>query len=112
MGERLQFSAFRDPDKDRFCLALEHVLKGKGGHIAWDEEPRHPSIDCRTAHTADVQSIYVAYCGRFEHDLLTGIGLELDAPWITLFIQEGTIWEYILYRGDRCLDCFSVAPEL
>jgi hypothetical protein len=43
--------------------------------------------------------------------LLTGVGRELDAAWITLFVQEGAIWEYALYRGDRCLDRFIVAPE-
>lgn len=43
--------------------------------------------------------------------MLTGVGRELDAAWITLFVQEGAIWEYALYRGDRCLDRFIVAPE-
>ncbi len=104
-------SAFREPDNKRFCLALESVLKGKGGRISWDGEARRPAVDCRIAHTATVQSIYLPYLGGFEHELLTSVGRELDVSWIVLFAQEGSIWEYALYRGDRCVNRFSVAPE-
>jgi hypothetical protein len=69
---------------------MEHVLKGKGGHISLGmREPRHPSIglsDSAYRGTSNLSTL------RIVADLSTNvadrlIGLELDAPWITLFIQ-------------------------
>ena len=110
MGKRFQLNVFRERDQDRFRQAIESVLGEKGSWISWDEAPNRPAADCRTAHAAEVQSIYVADLGGFEHELLLGLGRELGGVWITLLVQEGAIWEYMLYHRDQCIDRFSVAP--
>ncbi|MCE9611872.1 MAG: hypothetical protein K8R23_16870 [Chthoniobacter sp.] len=111
MGARLQIGVFRECDRSRFELALETVAKELGVRITLDEAPSPPAKDCRTAHAQGVQSIYLPYLSGVEHQLITGLGRKLDCAWMMLYLQEGSIWEYRLYRADRCLDNFSVAPQ-
>ena len=111
MAERLQLRAYNATSIDTFKDALVAAVKETGGRIEWNTHPSGLAVDCRTAHQNHIHTLFIPYLGGIEHQIATALGVKLAEPWIELFIQEGTIWEYMLYEADTCIDIFSVAPE-
>jgi hypothetical protein len=109
MSTRLQLRLFRGGNAVSFREAVGQAASSLGGTVTWDQHGPGPS-DLRFSTRGEVHSLYVPYQDA-AFPFCREIGRILDCPWIEIRIQEGALWDYSLYRGNECIDMFSVAPE-
>ncbi len=98
---------FKYFDQGAFKGLLESIVEVKGGQIFWgsDDQMLEPLA---FASTATVQAVYMKDpC----YHIFLALGLRLSVPWINLFFQEDSFWEFCLRIGDKECDKFSVAPQ-
>src|SRR5262249_47881453 len=100
---------YKGTDVDRFREAMGLAAKALGGAIRWGQAGSGDQ-DLRLTHSADVHSVYLPYLDR-DFTFCKELGRRLGLPWLELRIQEGSIWDYALYRGADVLDTFSVCPQ-
>ena len=111
MSERLTLRAFKFPSEDQFREVFAAMVDQCGGEIDWDVRETAAREDLRTTHQGEVHTLYLPYLSGADYLLCRLLGAALDAPWIETRIQEGTLWEYSLYRGAVHVDDFSTLPE-
>lgn len=111
MGERIELKVFRELSEQRFRETATSIASKVGGSIRWDTEPQTPKASFRTAVANSVLSVFLPYLGGVEHLFCAEIGKMLDLVWMELRIQEGSLWDYSLFRGDKHLHSFSTWPE-
>jgi hypothetical protein len=111
MGERLTIRIFKGVTTQEFRAAAEEVATKYGGAVNWNSKPQHPDRDFRTSHNEKVHAAYLPYLSGADYLFCQKIAAALSVPWIDLRIQEGSLWDYSLYRGAQHLDNFSTLPE-
>jgi hypothetical protein len=100
---------FKGVDANTMRTAMAQVAASLGGSIRWgqagtgDQDLR---LDCQR----DVHTVYLP-CQAIDFTFCEEVGRRLGVPWIELRIQEGSLWDYAVYRGAECLDTFSVCPQ-
>jgi len=109
MSTRLELRLFRESDPAAFLAALERAALEQGGKITWNTAGKGKE-DLRVSSRGSVHSLYVPYQDR-AYQFCLEAGRCLNCPWIEIRIQEGSLWDYALYRGAELADKFSVAPE-
>lgn len=109
MGLRYTCHLYRTEDATAFRHALADLASSVGRRVEWGR-PGLGDEDLRLGSTPTVQSLYLPY-GACDLRLLERLGERLDAPRLELRIQEGTLWDYVLYVDTRCVDTFSTLPE-
>ena len=108
MAERNSVYVFKGPTTEQFRDAAHAVVEGLGGKLDWDARPEPINARLLTSHNGNVHAAYI-HCEGYK--VAMGIGSTLETPWINVRIQEGTLWDYSLYRADLHLDSFSTMPE-
>jgi hypothetical protein len=101
--------AYRCTDIDKFQQALASTAKKYGGTFNSAVTPK----DYKNTIIVGVgpNTIAIVYPGsiyKFLQDLSFALG---GAPYIEARIQEGSHWDYSLYRGRQHLDQFSTYPQ-
>ena len=109
MGLNCTIRLYKGCNRRTFRCAIESAAKRIGGAVEWNQIG-HGVCDLRLGERGDVQSLEVQYQPD-EFMLCKEIGLLLQLPWIELRIQEGSIWDYSLFKGNDVLDNFSVCPQ-
>jgi hypothetical protein len=108
MGLRYTLRLYKGTDADAFRRAAEWAAQSLGGSILWDR-PGAGRQGMRVASSDDVHSLHLE--DHRAGDFCEEIGARLGVPWIELRIQEGSLWDYCLYRDGLTLDTFSVCPQ-
>lgn len=110
MGERVKLCLFKGPNKAVFLSTLETVVERYGGKVFWETDDHSLGKDMRTAHRGNVQS---AFFDDSDIDFLVPRAMAriLKCPWFSLRIQEGSLWDYDFYVGDKHVDSFSTLPQ-
>jgi hypothetical protein len=111
MGERIKLGVFRGLSEQRFRETATSIASKGGGSIQWDTEPSLPKAGMRTSATDKVLSVDLPYLGGVEFLFFVAIAKALDVVWMSLRIQEGSLWDYSLFHADRHLHSFSTWPE-
>ena len=101
----------RGLSEERFRETATSIASKVGGSIQWDTEPSFPKAELSTAATDKVLSAFLPYLGGVEHLFFEAVATSLDLVWMSLRIQEGSLWDYSLFHGDRHLHSFSTWPE-
>lgn len=100
---------YKGSDSATLRQAMDQVAITLGGSITWGQ-PGSSEEDLRLGHNGAIHTIFLPYQSN-DFAFCERVGRFLDLPWLELRIQEGTIWDYALYRGAQCLDTFSVCPQ-
>lgn len=109
MGMRYTLQAYRCTDIKVFQRALAAVAKTHGGTFSAANVPKDDKSTLRVG--VGPKAIAVSYprpIFPFHRDL--SCALE-GAPFMEARIQEGSHWDYSLYRGLQHLDQFSTYPQ-
>jgi hypothetical protein len=109
MGLRYTLRLYKGCTAERlehYLLLAAHQL---GGEIAWTQHGAG-NQDLRTVSNGDVYSLYIPYQWT-DSIYCQAVGKLAGIPWIELRIQEGSLWDYTLWRGAEMLDTFSVCPQ-
>jgi hypothetical protein len=109
MGTSLQLRVYRSDSTEAFREAVVQAAATLHGSLTWAQSGRGPA-DLRLSSKGCTHTLYIPY-QALSFPFCQEIGCILDAPWIEIRIQEGSLWDYTLYRGAECVDRFSVAPE-
>lgn len=109
MGMRYSLQAYRCADIKVFQRALASVAKKHGGTFSATNAPKDDKTTLRVGIGTNAIAVYYPKAiFPFHKDL----SLELDAtPFMEARIQEGSHWDYGLYRGMQLLDQFSTYPQ-
>lgn len=110
MGLRYTLRLYKGTDSTTFREILAQAAKSLGGSIRWGIEGSGDR-DLRLAHNGQVHSISLPYQNGNDFIFCQKVGCLLGLPWLELRIQEGSLWDYCLYRGGDLLDTFSVCPQ-
>lgn len=81
--------------------------------IGADARPSNDAEDTDLLRIGEREGVYTAdfpYCDG-DFSLFRQLGMELRCVWLEARIQEGSHWDYSLYRGARSLDEFSTLPQ-
>lgn len=108
MGERNRVYVFKGPTAEQFRDEVCKVVRQLQGLCVWDEHPDPPRSLLLTSHQDNVHAAYIHWK---EYEIASRIGENLGIPWIILRIQEGSLWDYSLYHGERNVNNFSTLPE-
>lgn len=108
MGERNSVYVFKGPTKGAFRDAVNAAVTQLGGKLHWAQQSNHDNSNLWTSHSGPVHAAYIHWN---DYEIAERVGTDLDVPWINLRIQEGSLWDYSLYRGQVHLHNFSTLPE-
>jgi hypothetical protein len=110
MGERIQVRIYRGVSEPIFRQVASEVASKVGGAVVWDARSNTPRDGMSTAVSDSAISVYLPYLGGVDYLFCSAIAMRLNAVWMELRIQEGSLWDYSLYRGDTHLHNFSTLP--
>lgn len=110
MAQRFKLRLYKGPSGSTMRQVMSDVALSLGGAITWSK-PASGVQDLRMAHVGDVHTLDIPYQGGIEFLFCKDVGSRLGGSWLELRIQEGSIWDYALYRGGKMLDKFSVCPQ-
>jgi hypothetical protein len=109
MGLRHTVQAYRCTDLDQFQQALAATAKKHGGTCSAKIQPKDDKATLRVGVGPNAIAIYYPReIPAFFRDLSFSLG---GVPYLEARIQEGSHWDYSLYRGMRQLDQFSTFPQ-
>jgi hypothetical protein len=108
VGERNSIFVFKGPTEGAFRYAMVSAVAQLGGRLVWDQHPDPMEAKLLTSHKGAVHAAYIHFQ---DHEVAKRVGISLDIPWINVRIQEGSLWDYSLYRAESHLDNFSTFPE-
>lgn len=111
MGDRLNLCLFRGMTDSDFLATAESIVSRIGGRIIRDvpnSQSRHVFFTCANDQTLCVS---MPYLGGSEHLLCKQISESRRGVWMELRIQEGSLWDYSLFKGGDHLHNFSTLPE-
>ena len=111
MAERLTLRVLKGCSEGEFRAGVEETVAHHGGHVFWNAAPQDADEDFRTSHNGVVHALYLPYLDGTDYSICLDVGRLLSVSWIEVRIQEGTLWDYSLYTGDKHLHNFSVLPE-
>jgi hypothetical protein len=111
MSDRLTIRVYKGAATEAFLAAVERVAIEHDGAISWGAQPPYRDRDFRTSHHNDVHAVYLPYLSGDDYLFCEAIGASLSVPWLELRVQEGSHWDYSLYRGGEYLENFSTLPE-
>jgi hypothetical protein len=112
MGMPYTLRLYKGTDAAGLRNAMVGAATSLGGRVHWDQFGLDAKSALRLAHRGDVHTVYVPYQSNgLDFIFCKEVGRRLNLPWLELRIQEGSIWDYALYRGDALLDKFSVCPQ-
>ena len=103
--------AYRYSDLEAFKEAMRAAAEKGDGSFQADKPPE--TYDTRVWVSEGPNAISVVYPSRdnifqFIRELSWALG---GAPFPAAHIQEGSLWDYSLYRGGDALDTFSTFPQ-
>jgi hypothetical protein len=109
VGMRLTYRIYNGVEPWAFRAEFERTLNALGGSLDWNKVGKGDNAlglaTSGSVHTVDIpyQSTDFAFCWH--------LGRSLNACWLELRIQEGSIWDYALFRGGETIDLYSVCPQ-
>lgn len=109
MGERLTLRLYKGGSTSQFKTHIAHAALMRRGKVVWNvpgdgEQALHFWSD--GLHHA----IHVPHHSN-SGDFVSTLGMISDLPWFELRIQEGSLWDYAFYLGNKDIDLFSTMPE-
>ena len=112
MGERYVICGFHDVDHDELLAAFEVATERVGGRFHQNMEPPPPgwSPALSRAQGRNVAIVMQDFDGGY-YLMSKAVAQSLGCVWIQVRVQEGTLWDYSLYRGGELIDNYSSYPE-
>lgn len=114
MGERYTIRTFVDCPADDLARAFDEAARRLHGEILWDRPPdeRHRAALCWAAVDRRVATYLSSEYGLVATGLVfRWVMWKLDAVCLHLRVQEGSLWDYTLFRGEAILDEYSTWPQ-
>lgn len=109
MGMRYTTRLYKPKEKIDIATAVLNAA----AKIGADARPSKDAEDTSLLRIGEREGVYTAdlpYCdGDFQ--FFRQLAMELGSVWLEARIQEGSHWDYSLYRGGRSLDEFSTLPQ-
>ena len=109
MSERLILRLYKGGSTAEFRAYAERTALAVGGQLRWGTHGTHAQ-DFRFHSDGIHHTVYIPYQGS-DFTYCLELGRMSQLPWIELRIQEGSLWDYGLYRGAEIADDFSPWPE-
>lgn len=109
MGMYYTVQAYRCTDVKRFQQALAAVARKHGGTFSATKAPQSEKTTLRVGVGPNAITIYYPRpISPFHKDLSSALE---GTPYMEARIQDGSHWDYSLYRGPLHLDQFSTYPQ-
>src|SRR5688572_22037552 len=108
MGLRHTVQAYRCTDISEFKRAVRDTAKKHGGTFSTKKPKDHQNSPRVGVGPKTIAIVYPRSIYGFIRDLSFALQ---GAPYMEARIQEGSHWDYSLFRGMQHLDQFSTFPQ-